>query len=327
MCSPPPQLGIFPAVNSLFFTHLRPFLGIAIALVAGVSAFGVSGCQKSGEQPVVLAQVEDATLTLGELREAFPAEYEKILPREQYLDVIQRWIDDEAVYQQALKQKLHEEPQVKRKLERLQRRMIIEEFLAREVGATSESEPDEGAMTRYYENNRADFLRKAPEYRYLHIRVETLKEALAVRSKVRGDNFATLLRKNSLDSAEAYLDPPFRKTTEVPACLHDVLDARPGWLSGPISCPDGVYLIRLLERIEAGTPMPFPEVRASIAARLSMQHKEKMRESKIRQYKEGVTINLNIDQIPGQDGTEAPAMNGYSDSNDTGDEERLPPGE
>lgn len=301
----------------------------ALRTVASCALLGalLAGCQKSDSQTVVLAEVEDAKLTLDELREAFPAEYEKVLPREQYLDVIQRWIDDEAVYQQALKAKLDQDPQVKRKLERLKRRMIIEEFLSREVGGNIETEPDEGAMMRYYDNNKSDFLRKTPEYRYLHIRVETLKEALAVRSKVRGDNFSSLVKKNSLDTAAEYLDPPFRKTPEVPACLHDVLEARPGWLSNPISCPDGVYLVRLLDRIEAGTPLPFPEVRAAIASRLSMQHKEKMRESKIRQYKEGVTINLNIDQIPGQDGTEAPVLNGDADSDAAGTEERLPPGE
>ena len=48
----------------------------------------------------------------------------------------------EAVYQQALKSNLDEDPQVKRKLQRLQRRMIIEEFLAREVGSNIETEPD-----------------------------------------------------------------------------------------------------------------------------------------------------------------------------------------
>ncbi len=314
-------------MNSSNFPHFAAFSRAATLSIALFAVFGLTACQKSGSQPVVLAEVDDATLTLDELREAFPAEYEKVLPREQYLDVIQRWIDDEAVYQQALRSKLDQDPQVKRKLERLQRRMIIEEFLAREVGGSIETEPDEGAMTRYYDNNKSDFLRKSPEYRYLHIRMATLKEALAVRAKVRGDNFSSLLQKNSLDSAAEYLDPPFRKTPEVPACLHDVLEARPGWLSGPISCPDGVYLVRLLDRIEAGTPLPFPEVRASIAARLSMQHKEKMRESKIRQYKEGVTINLNIDQIPGQDGTEAPPMNGDAEGDATGDEERLPPGE
>jgi parvulin-like peptidyl-prolyl isomerase len=178
-------------------------------------------------------------------------------------------------------------------------------------------------MTRYYENNKADFLRKTPEYKYLHIRVNTLKEALALRSKARGDNFAALARDNSLDTAPDLGETPFRKPSEIPACLHDVLDARPGWLSSPVSCQDGVYLVRLLDRTEPGTALPFPEVRASIAARLSMQHKEKMRESKIRQYKEGVAISLNVDEIPGQESGGAAAPVEETDPSD----ERLPPGE
>lgn len=325
MVSPPP-IRYIPAVNSFNFTHFRAFPRITLASALGLALLGLTACQKTDTEAVVLANVNEAVFTLDELRETYPAEYEKVLPREQYLNVIQRWIDDEAVYQQALSRKLDQEPAMKRKLERLQRRMIIEEFLAREVGVGGEIEPDEGALMRYYENNKSDFLRKSPEYRYLQIRLATLKDALAVRNKVRGSNFASLVGQHSLDSAPEFLDPPFRKTSEIPTCLHDVLDARPGWVSSPISCPDGVYLIRLLDRIEAGTPLPFPEVRASISSRLSMQHKERMRQTKIRQYKEGVTINLNIDQIPGQDGTQ-PTVRDDAGGDTVSDEERLPPGE
>lgn len=285
-------------------------------------ALGFSGCKKKDSNEVILAEVDGSKLTLDELRETYPAEYEKILPREQYLDVIQRWIDDEAVYRQALKRKLDEDPKVKRKLERLRRRMLIEEFLTRETGG-DESEPDDDALTRFYDANKSDFLRKAPEFRFLHIRVNTLKEALALRSKVRGDNFAALAEHNSLDTADAGT-PPFRKSSEIPACLHDILNAKPDWISPPISCPDGVYLVKLLDRAETGTPLPFEEVRASIATLLTMQRKERLRESKIRQYKEGASIRMNVDLIPGQEpGAEAPMDATAPDSA----EERLPPGE
>lgn len=279
----------------------------------------LAACSRQEPQGVVLAQVDQSVLTLEEVRETYPAEYEKVLPREQYLDMIQRWIDDEAVYQQALRRKFDEDPQVRRKLERLRRRMLIEEFLARELGNTGPVEPDLSAMQRYYENNRSDFLRKVPEVRYLQLRVPTLREALAVRARVRGDNFAQLAAQYAPDSTEPE-DPIFRKPAEIPTCLHDVLDARPGWLSNPISCPDGIYLVRLLERIEAGTPLPFDEVRNAIAARLSMQHQERMRDSRIRQYKEGVRINLNIDQIPGVE-ADAPASDADAANGS------LPPGE
>jgi hypothetical protein len=291
-----------------------------------VLALSLTGCRDKTPPPVVLAQVDQVKLTLGELRESFPAEYEKVLPREQYLDVIQRWIDDETVYQQALRRKLDEDPQVRRKLERLRRRMIIEEFLAREIAAGSGMEPDEGSMQRYYENHKSEFLRKVPEYRYQQIRVATLKEALAIRSKLNGGNFAAMAAKHSLDSNLDLSALPFRKPAEIPTCLSAVLDAPPGWLSAPLSCPDGVYLVKLQDRIAAGTSLPFSEVREAISGQLVMQHKGRMRETKIRQYKEGVAISLNVDQIPGQEGGAyaAPAPGDYTD---TASEERLPPGE
>jgi hypothetical protein len=112
---------------------------------------------------------------------------------------------------------------------------------------------------------------------------------------------------------------PFRRPSEIPACLHEMLEAQAGWLSNPLSCPDGIYLVRLQERIEAGTPLPFAEVRAAISAQLAMQHRERMRESKIRQYKEGVAIRLNVDLIPGVESAGAVPQQG--------DDPELPPDE
>jgi parvulin-like peptidyl-prolyl isomerase len=312
-------------VISLKNSPFRAVFGL-LGGCAALSGLLLTGCRDKTPPPVVLAQVDQVKLTLSELRESFPAEYEKVLPREQYLDVIQRWIDDEAVYQQALKRKLDQDPQVLRKLERLRRRMIIEEFLSREIAANAGMEPDEASMQRYYENHKSEFLRKTPEYRYQQIRVGTLKEALAVRSKVNGSNFAALAAKHSLDSNLDLSALPFRKPTEIPTCLHDLLDARPGWLSNPVSCPDGVYLVRLQDRIAAGTALPFSEVREAISGQLVMQHKGRMRETKIRQYKEGVAVSLNVDQIPGQEGGVygATVPGEYTD---TASEERLPPGE
>lgn len=310
-------------MNPRKFLDLKPFWVVFSAL----AALTLGACQKKDNGPVVLAQVDQAKLTLDELRESFPAEYEKVLPREQYLDLIQRWVDDEAVYQQALRRKFEEDPILVRKLERLRRRVIIEEFLAREIAASSGVEPDEGSMTRYYENHKSEFLRKVPEYRYQHIRVGTLREALALRNRLNAGNFLALAAKNSLDSGLDLSALPFRKPGEIPPCLHDVLAANPGWISNPVSCPDGVYLVRLQDRLEAGTALPFSEVRETISAQLVMQHKERMRETKVNQFKEGAAISLNIEQIPGQEG----GLDGLPPPGETADTgslgERLDPGE
>lgn len=307
----PPSVSRFSAI----LPHLFPRVAAPLLLA------GFFACQQTESTSVVLAEVDDAELTLEDLRDIFPEEYEQVLPREQYLDVIQRWIDDEAVYQEALKRRLHEDPQMQRKLERLRRRMIVEEFLAREAAADALSEPDESTMMRYYENNKSDFRRKTPEYRYMYIRSETLREALDIRERVRGNNFAALAAEHAQDSG---IDPshlPFRKPSEIPTCLHEMLDKKAGWLSNPLSCPDGVYLVRLQERIEAGAPLPFAEVRAAISAQLAMQHKDRMRASKVNQYKEGVAIRLNVDQIPGVEGGAATRLPGDTGTSDAPGEE------
>lgn len=288
-------------VNSPFDALKRARAGrVFVAVAALALGFCLTACNKAGPPPVVLAQVDQARLTLDEVRESFPPEYEKVLSREQYLDFIQRWIDDEVVYQQALKMKLDQDPTVRRKLDELRRKALIEELLERET-ANQEFEPDSAAMERYYEMHKDEFRRKTPEFRYLHIRVNSLKDALALRAKVRGDNFAALAAGSSLDSSGDDASS-FRKPDEIPACLvSDISGAKPGWLSPPINCPDGVYLVQLLDRVEAGSPIPLAEAKEDISGQLVMDQKDKMREEKIRQYKEGVVVNVNLDLIPGQE--------------------------
>jgi hypothetical protein len=286
------------------------------------AALVLAACHKSAPPLVVLAQVGQTRLTLDEVREIFPPEYEKVLPREQYLDFIQRWVDDEVIFQQAIKLRLDQDPKTHARLERLRRKALIEEFMAREI-ANQEFEPDEGSMTRYYEMHKDDFKRKTPEFRYAHIRVGSLKEALALRARMKGDNFTTLASGGSLDSNGETASLSFRKPSEIPTCLlHDLGEAKPGWISPPLSCSDGVYLVKLFDRVEGGTLIPFAEAKEAIRGQLVMEQKDKMRETRIHQYREGVIISLNLDLIPGQEtgpekpgeGTTPPEENHFTDS-------------
>lgn len=270
------------------------FASLALAVVL------LGGCKKEPERATVLAQVGDATLTLEDLRESFPPEFEQLVRREQYLDFIKRWMDDEVVYQQALKAKLETDSSVVRRLEKLKRKLLIEEFLARE-NAAEVFEPDEMAMNQYYEMHKEDFRRKVPEVKYVQIRVQTGKQASDLRSKaVRGD-FLTVAEANSLDPVpESYASIVFKKQTEFPACLsQDIASASIGNVTLPIACPDGFYLIKVLERQDAGSLIPFAEAREEISGLLVMERKDKLLDGRIAKYKEGIPVSYNLDQIPG----------------------------
>ena len=155
-------------------------------------------------------------------------------------------MDDEAVYQQALKAKLEEDTLVGRKLEKLRRKLLIEEFLARE-NATEVFEPDEIAMNQYYEMHKEEFRRKVPEIKYAQIRVQTGKQATELRYKANRGDFLALAAANSLDPVpEAYTSISFKKQSEFPACLsQEISQASIGAVTLPVACPDGFYLIKV----------------------------------------------------------------------------------
>ena len=275
-------------------------MGVLIGMVT-LALTGVSGCKKEAGKTTVLAKVGDSTLTLEELRESFPVEFEQLIRREQYLDFIKRWMDDEVVYQQALKTNLESDSLVARKLKKLRRKLLIEEFLARE-NAGEVFEPDELSMSQYYEMHKEEFRRKAPEFKYAHIRVQTNKQAMELRSKANRGDFLAIAAAGSLDPVpESYASIGFKKQSDFPPCLsQDIAGAGIGSVTLPVACADGFYLIKVLERQDAGSLISFAEAKEEISGILIMERKDKLLDGRIANYKEGVSVGYNLDQIPGQ---------------------------
>lgn len=274
-------------------------------LTAGLVS--LQGCKHDKEKTAVLAQVGTSTLTLSELRESFPVEFEQLIRREQYLDFVKRWIDDEVIYQQAQKAELAKDSSVARKLARVRRKLLIEEFLARE-NASDVFEPDEMSMNQYYEMHKEDFRRKVPEVKFIHLRAQSMKQAADLRNKINHGDFLAVAAAGSLDPVpESYASIGFKKQSEFPPCLtQEIASAGIGAVTPPIACPDGFYLVKVLERQEAGSLIPFPEAKEEISGILVMDRKDKLLEGRIAKYKEGLAIAYNLDQIPGQSETSKP---------------------
>lgn len=261
----------------------------------------ISNCKHENPKNEVLAQVGTATLTLADLRASFPEEFEPIIRREQYLDFIKRWIDDEVLYQQAQKAEIEKDSAVARKLAKVKRKLLIEEFLAKE-NSSEVFEPDEMSLNQYYEMHKENFKRKTMEAKFIHLRVPSLKQANELRGKINRSDFFSVAAASSLDPLpESESTVSFKKASEFPICLsQEISKATVGAVSTPITCPDGFYLIKVLERQEAGNLIPLNEAKEEIAAILIMDRKDKLLESKVAKYKDGLAISYNLDQIPGQ---------------------------
>jgi peptidyl-prolyl cis-trans isomerase C len=285
-------------IGAMVFPLRKSLLQVSLCLLAVFSA----GCKKKQATGTPLAKVGEAVLTLEDVRYTFPQEFEQALPREQYLDFVKRWIDDEVIFQQAQKIGLEKDTSVARRIEDMRRKLLIEEFMSRE-NASESVEPDEGALSAYYEAHREDFRRKAPEWRFFTMRIQSLKEALELKPRLRGNDYLAQAAPHLMDPLpETPETPAYRKAQDIRACLQSAVTTTPvGQVAGPLTCPEGVLLVKILEKAESGSLIDFNDIRDHIAGILMMERKSKQREGTIARYKEGAIITFNLDKIPGRD--------------------------
>ncbi len=272
-----------------------------IAAMVGFLSLGMlQSCSRTQSQDTALAEVGSAKLTLEEIRQSFPSEFEHLIKREQYLDFVKRWIEDEVVYQEALKNKLDKDTTVQRKIERMKRKILIEEYFSA-FNASESYEPDDVTLSQYYEMNKEHYRRKQAAVKFMHIRLEDPTLARQLRRQAAGDNFLAVASRHSADPVpESPASLPFKTESEIPACLVEPLfSLRPNQNSAPVECQDGVYFLRVLEKAEVGDIIPFEEARNDISSTLVMNRREKMLQNRVAELKQNASITLNVDRVPG----------------------------
>jgi parvulin-like peptidyl-prolyl isomerase len=271
----------------------------ALLYILGISLVANLSCRKSKEGKNVVAQVGGSVLTLQELQDNFPSEYRHLIRREQYLDFIQRWIDEEILLQQAMEEKLHLKSEIKRKISEQRRKVIVEEYLT-SLSRNYSYAPDEEAIQQHYQEHESEFLRREPEIRYAEIVVKSLKEAWLIRKKVKENNFLSLVKNHSLGEQPNSLDElPFKKFNELDSCISSAaFSTIIGGATSPVNCGDKYHIIRIIDKQGRGTVKPLKEVTEEITNILISKGRKKYTREKIEELKSDIFLAYNLDLIP-----------------------------
>ena len=228
---------------------------VVILLLGGLDAEGASkkndGSMKNLGEAVV--EVNDKKITLGEieqrLRTLAPAVRIRIRKnKQQFLDGL---VQGELLYQEALRRKIDESPQIQKRVERLIRRLVIEEFLKQDLGAAGASEQQ---LRDFFLANKGRFRRKET-VTLAHIVLKSEQEAWdAVAELRKGEPFARVARDRSI--FESTRDSGGMMGTAergaLDKALEDVAFKLPiGLPSEPIRTSVGWQVIRVTERVGA----------------------------------------------------------------------------
>ena len=274
--------------------------GGAVTLALGLLCLGFT-CNRKPAGPVI-AHVGNAVLTLDDLYQSIPPEYSSRISREQHINYVKQWIDNELLYQEARRRKLHREPTIKKRLEKMKKDLLCAELMSRSAVSSDKIRISEEMVRQYYEQHKESFTRQRAVVRFVQIVVDGLGEAWRVRQKVRKDNFRTLAAKYSQVPVEDADNVGYVAVDQIPKEIADALDRlREGGTTAPIKTAVGYHVIRLLDKHPKGTIATLSEVREDIVDRLSTRVQKDKINKMLSELRLKTDVGFNFDRIPAPD--------------------------
>ncbi len=257
-----------------------------------------SFCHKEPQNtsPVV-ASAGKEKLHLDELREMIPQHSALTISSVQVQNLIQRWAEEELVYQLAVSQGFDKNPAIQKKLKELEKNYIAAAFVQDYVDKEIVVSEDE--IKSYYERNSNEFIRPKDYYNIQVLVVDSYAKANQLRRKVlNGESFESIARDNSLDASK---DDGGNLGWVAVDQLPDEVGRRvksmsPNTTSRPIKTVVGYYLVRLLDVRKKGDIQTLEEMYDLIKYRIKARKREENYRQLINQLKEntGMTINWSF---------------------------------
>ncbi|OGS33800.1 MAG: hypothetical protein A2293_12070 [Elusimicrobia bacterium RIFOXYB2_FULL_49_7] len=286
----------------LFSIILIILLGLAIGYF--LFNFLKTGNSEPGH---VVARVGKAVLTVEDIHKRIPPEYSDFITYQQNVDYVKRWIDTEILYQAALARKIDREPDIRTRISKMQRDLLVSEMISRL--SSQNADIADRDVESYYQDHVDKFTRKETEVQYIHINVRTLAEAWKIRSQVTADNFLDLAKQYSLDPIPSTSGLPFLTRNEIMPELADIIfDIKAGGTTPPIKTPFGHYIVKIIDKKTPGTIKPLESVREEIIGRLSSQTRKQRLDELIGTMRQDMQVELQEDLIPGRRESESSSL-------------------
>jgi len=249
--------------------------------------------EKNNKSPVV-ARVGNSRLTLQELKQDIPMDASLGLSAVQIQKYVQRWVESELVYQQAMKEGIENRREVKEHIKALAKDYIVSTFI--DEYSNQKLEVKENEIKAYYDKNSDEFIRPEDQYHIRLILVESYRMANAVRNELlNGTNFAKLAQDHSVDESKddggdlgwiTLNDMQPDLATRVPRLS---LDSP----SSPIRTSVGYYIVEPLGARKKGQVQTLDEVRDVIKMRLEITKKEQNYRRLVNRLSENTEFSTN----------------------------------
>jgi peptidyl-prolyl cis-trans isomerase C len=246
-----------------------------------------------------VARVGGRVLTLEDLYKRIPPEYSDFITREQMINYVKQWIDNEILYEEALRQKIDKEDAVKARLARMKQDLLCAEMINRNPRSSQNIQISDEMIQNYYNENKNKFLREKDAARYIQIVLEDANTAWNVRSQVTPDNFLFLASKYSKIPAADPRTVPYVNLSDMPPQIaKEINSIRVKGTSNPVKTDLGFHIINVLDKQPKGSIRSIEEVNEEIVNVLSAKTQNSAIEQLISGLRSKMEVEVHLDIVP-----------------------------
>ena len=270
-----------------------------IILTAGM-ILALIVCSENGKQESqtgnILARVNNEVLTYEDIIYQIPPELRANMTDEDLLDAVDTWINTEVLYQRAVAEGLDEEPDVKAMIRWGIKETVAKKLIDKEI--SSNIEVPSSDIEEIYRAQKDKLKVEKDRFRASHILLDDYETAMAIYNRLKnGSKFEDLVNDYSRDRQSAVRggDLGYFTADQVEASFAQAVNnLKEGSISKPVKTSYGFHIIKLTERVRAGSDLDSLEAKGRIRNQLLTTKQAEMLRSTI----DSLRNEANIETYP-----------------------------
>lgn len=267
--------------------------------IAGALALVVlmAGCpQGSAPKGTVIVSVNQDKMTKQELDSLTPEGF--VVTRDNLPKVLDKWVSNTLLYQEAVRRGMDKEPEMVSKLERLRRDYLVNQLLDR---LTESAKPSQEEVFSYFTQHKDEFTYEVKISRI--VLPDSGMAAVTLAELQSGADFAKLAKERSQDAllqagqesryfSRGVGDPRMGGDPELEEAIFGL---NVGQYSGVISTNEGYQIVKLLDRKKTKAEVTFAESAEYINAILAYRKSQALVDSVLTALRGTAKIEIKPD--------------------------------
>lgn len=271
----------------------------AISVITSFLLILLSCGGNSQLQEGIVAQVNDQSLSLEQLQFSVPEGINGELALGLKKDIITRWVDNEALYQAALREGVDLTEKDNFLLKKYEKSLLVQRFLNEKLSLNYQISQKENET--YYQQHRNEFIRQIDEIHVVHLFLEQ-RDAAIFEEINRADNLLDIIQKYYLGDKSTDGQPngdlgyiPMKSLPDQYAAA--LKKMKTGSISSPIRSAHGYHFFQLLDWQRAGSVRDLELVKNEISIRLRQERRVQEQERLLKQVRGQAKIQTYLSKI------------------------------